>query len=216
MTNKIDIYSKYNETIETIRLEVDAILKQQEENWISGLPKNVRAQIEQDVRGHYKRDLNVLLALITPELYASCIEAYEPKRMAIPFHKFLLREASEQIPALLCNTLPAILGEDEVKSMIRFFVGNRFPDLNLERTEDQDEDDSWNDEYILFFKTEIGEIGTRKLQKLEINPRLAAEALKCITDDYVCGATTSDIIAAVDHYKMTGEFPDIDWLQQRS
>ena len=166
MTNKIDIYSKYNETIEAIRLELDPILKNQEEAWIASFPEDVREKLGEDARGHYKRDLSVLLALITPEQYAACLETYDPNHIETPFHMFLLEQVAEQVPAILCNTLPAIFGDEHVEGMIRFFVGARFPDLTLTKPEQEKVD--WDDHYTEFFQKEIGEIGTRKLQKLEI------------------------------------------------
>lgn len=214
MTNKIDLYSKYNETLQLIRAELDPILQNNEEAWIASLPQHVHENVSDNMRGHYKKDLDLLIAMITPENYADCLGCYEPSQMEIPFHQFLLQEVAEQIPAMLCSTLPAIFGEEYVKDMIRFFIGQRFPDVQF--TLEDTSEEPWSESDIEFFQQEIGEIGVRKLQKIEVGAKVAYQAYKSITGEFVCGATASDIIEAVKHRNVTGAFPDIEWLQQRS
>lgn len=218
MTNSIDIYSNYNKTIQQIRTELEPILRKKEEDWLANMGDN----FEESMRGHYKKDLELLVSMITPQNYADCLECYDPKHMKMPFHDFLVQEVAEQIPAMLCNTLPTILGEEHVKDMIRFSIGQRFPDMHFASANNQDafwdeeNGELWSESDIEFFKQEIGEIGFKKLEKLEISAKVAYQAYRSITDDFVGVATTSDIIAAVKHKSVSGEFPDIEWLGRRS
>ena len=216
MQNSVNINSKYDQAIEEIRNYLDENLKAQEDAWIESLPVHVQQEMRDDMAGDYKRDLEMLIALITPSHYANCIEVYDVNKHGVSLNQFVIQQVTEVVPALLCNTLPAIIGEEAVQDMINFYVGNRFPNLMKSRPDFQIETLTWADPEIENFTSKIGEIGVRKLEKLEISPSAALEVYEAITDDYSCTATVEDVIAGLSYQRTTGSTPDINWLKDRN
>lgn len=216
MQNSININSKYDRAIEEIRNYLDENLKAQEDAWLESLPVHVQKDMRDDMSGHYKRDLEMLVALITPSHYANCIEAYDADRHGVSLNQFVIQQVADVVPALLCNTLPAIIGEEAVQEMINFYVGSRFPSLLKNGPDFQFETLTWDDPEVKNFTSKIGEIGVRKLEKLEISPDAAKEIYEAITDNYSCTATVEDIIAGLSYRRTTGSTPDKDWLMNRT
>lgn len=216
MQNSININSKYDRAIEEIRNYLDENLKAQEDAWLESLPVHVQKDMRDDMSGHYKRDLEMLVALITPSHYANCIEVYDADRHGVSLNQFVIQQVADVVPALLCNTLPAIIGEEAVQEMINFYVGSRFPSLLKNGPDFQFETLTWDDPEVKNFTSKIGEIGVRKLEKLEISPDAAKEIYEAITDNYSCTATVEDIIAGLSYRRTTGSTPDKDWLMNRT
>ena len=129
MQNSVNINSKYDQAIEEIRNYLDENLKAQEDAWIESLPVHVQQEMRDDMAGDYKRELEMQIAVITPSHYANCIEVYDVNKHGVSLNQFVIQQVTEVVPALLCNTLPAIIGEEAVQDMINFYVGNRFPNL---------------------------------------------------------------------------------------
>lgn len=216
MQNSININSKYDRAIEEIRNYLDENLKAQEDAWLESLPVHVQKDMRNDMAGHYKRDLEMLVALITPSHYANCIEVYDADRHGVSLNQFVIQQVADVVPALLCNTLPAIIGEEAVQEMINFYVGSRFPSLLKNRPDFQIKTLTWDDPEVKNLTSKIGEIGVRKLEKLEISPSAAIEVYAAITDNYSCTATVEDVIAGLSFQRTTGSTPDINWLKDRN